>query len=79
MTTAHHASVSPLLDVRLLTHLYGPEKGFRDVSCQLWPGVVLGIVGVSCSGKTTLLNAISARLAPQVGEVFYRNAGLKAL
>lgn len=55
----------PLLAVNNLTHLYAPDKGFRDVSFELWPGEVLGIVGESGSGKTTLLKAISARLTPQ--------------
>ncbi|POD96970.1 hypothetical protein BV921_05690 [Pectobacterium odoriferum] len=30
---------------RHLTYLYASEKGFHDVSFQLWPGEVLGIVG----------------------------------
>ncbi len=28
----------PLLAVNHLTHLYAPDKGFRDVSFELWPG-----------------------------------------
>lgn len=67
---------SPLLSVNNLTHLYAPDKGFMDVSFDLWPGEVLGIVGESGSGKTTLLKAISARLAPQEGEVIYLDRSL---
>ena len=37
----------PLLSVNNLTHLYAPGKGFSDVSFDLWPGEVLGIVGES--------------------------------
>ncbi len=69
----------PLLAVNTLTHLYAPDKGFRDVSFELWPGEVLGIVGESGSGKTTLLKAISARLTPQQGEVLYQQRSLYAM
>ncbi len=69
----------PLLAVNNLTHLYAPDKGFRDVSLELWPGEVLGIVGESGSGKTTLLKAISARLTPQQGEVLYQQRSLYAM
>lgn len=69
----------PLLAVNHLTHLYAPDKGFRDVSFELWPGEVLGIVGESGSGKTTLLKAISARLTPQRGEVLYQQRSLYAM
>ncbi|HDL6964037.1 TPA: ATP-binding cassette domain-containing protein [Yersinia enterocolitica] len=55
-----------------IARLYAPGKGFSDVSFQLYPGEVLGIVGESGSGKTTLLKSISARLAPQHGQIFYR-------
>ncbi len=67
----------PLLAVNNLTHLYAPDKGFRNVSFELWPGEVLGIVGESGSGKTTLLKAISARLTPQQGEVLYQQRSLR--
>ncbi len=69
----------PLLAVNNLTHLYAPDKGFRDVSFELWPGEVLGIVGESGSGKTTLLKAISGRLTPQQGEVLYQQRSLYAM
>ena len=61
----------PLLAVNHLTHLYAPDKGFRDVSFELWPGEVLGIVGESGSGKTTLLKAIASRLTLHPGAVLY--------
>ncbi|ASN86811.1 phosphonate C-P lyase system protein PhnK [Pectobacterium versatile] len=72
-------SEQPLLAVNNLTHLYAPEKGFEDVSFELFPGEVLGIVGESGSGKTTLLQAISARLTPQQGTITYQGRDLYRL
>jgi putative phosphonate transport system ATP-binding protein len=34
----------PLLQVQWLTKRYGPRIGCADVSFDLWPGEVLGIV-----------------------------------
>jgi putative phosphonate transport system ATP-binding protein len=72
-------SEQPLLAVNNLTHLYAPGKGFEEVSFELYPGEVLGIVGESGSGKTTLLRSLSARLAPQQGNIIYRNQDLYQL
>ncbi|MHB2093658.1 phosphonate C-P lyase system protein PhnK [Pantoea dispersa] len=72
-------SEQPLLAVNNLTHLYAPGKGFEDVSFALYPGEVLGIVGESGSGKTTLLHSLSARLAPQQGNILYRGRDLYQL
>ncbi|WP_414057372.1 phosphonate C-P lyase system protein PhnK [Pantoea dispersa] len=72
-------SEQPLLAVNNLTHLYAPGKGFDDVSFALYPGEVLGIVGESGSGKTTLLRSLSARLAPQQGNILYRGRDLYQL
>jgi putative phosphonate transport system ATP-binding protein len=64
----------PLLKVRGLTKLYGPEKGCQDVSFELYPGEVLGIVGESGSGKSTLLSLLSGRCPPDGGVIDYRLA-----
>ncbi|ADU69765.1 phosphonate C-P lyase system protein PhnK [Pantoea sp. At-9b] len=72
-------SEQPLLAVNNLTHLYAPGKGFEEVSFELYPGEVLGIVGESGSGKTTLLRSLSARLAPQQGNIIYRDQDLYQL
>ncbi|MCE0495287.1 phosphonate C-P lyase system protein PhnK [Vibrio salinus] len=66
-------SLRPLLSVRNLTKLYAEQKGFQNVSFDLYPGEVLGIVGESGSGKTTLLEALSGRCCPDKGEVLYLN------
>ena len=39
--------MTPLLSVRALTKRYGPHIGCADVSFDLWPGEVMGIVGES--------------------------------
>ncbi len=65
----------PLLSVRGLTRLYGPEKGCQEVDFDLYPGEVLGIVGESGSGKTTLLSLLSGRCPPDAGTVAYRDDG----
>lgn len=64
----------PLLKVRGLTKLYGPEKGCQGVSFELYPGEVLGIVGESGSGKSTLLSLLSGRCPPDSGVIDYRLA-----
>lgn len=67
--------MNPLLSVRDLTLLYGPEKGCQGVSFDLYPGEVLGIVGESGSGKSTLLSVLSGRSAPDRGVIAYRDKG----
>ncbi|MBD1551331.1 phosphonate C-P lyase system protein PhnK [Pseudomonas sp. C2L12B] len=62
----------PLLQVRGLGKLYGPQKGCQGVDFTLYPGEVLGIVGESGSGKSTLLSLLSGRCPPDAGVIDYR-------
>ena len=63
--------MTPLLDVQGLSKRYGGMIGCAEVSFQLYPGEVLGIVGESGSCKSTLLNCLAGHLAPDTGRVIF--------
>ncbi len=56
---------------------YNGRLVLRDLSIEIAPGEVFGLVGPNGSGKTTLLRAISGRLAPQSGAIYldFRSLG----
>jgi branched-chain amino acid transport system ATP-binding protein len=59
----------PLLSVRGLSRSFGGAVGVRDVSLDIAPGEVVGIIGANGAGKTTLFNLITGALAPDGGEI----------
>ncbi|MAC77157.1 MAG: phosphonate C-P lyase system protein PhnK [Rhodobacteraceae bacterium] len=63
--------MTPLLQVRDVSKLYGGRIGCADVSFDLYPGEVMGIVGESGSGKSTLLNCLAGHLPPDGGQVIF--------
>lgn len=63
--------MTPLLQVKDLTKMYGGRIGCRGVGFDLYPGEVMGIVGESGSGKSTLLNCMAGHMAPDAGQVVF--------
>ncbi|MFN4217673.1 MAG: ABC transporter ATP-binding protein [Candidatus Bipolaricaulia bacterium] len=49
---------------------YDGRVVLRDLSLEIVPGEVFGLVGPNGSGKTTLLRAISGRLPPHAGAIY---------
>lgn len=71
-------NIAPLLSVRKMSKTWDGIHGCRNVSFDLYPGEVLCVVGESGSGKSTLLQALSNKVSPDSGSVWYdtREQGL---
>lgn len=61
-----------LLQVRRVTKSFGGITAIREVSFDLMPGEVLGVIGPNGSGKTTLVNLITGFVRPDSGEVTFK-------
>ena len=58
-----------VIELRRLTKRYGPLTAVRDVSFELRPGEVLGLLGPNGSGKSTTVKILTGLLQPTSGEV----------
>ena len=67
---------APLLSARGITKRFGNRIACQGVRFDLWPGEVLGVVGESGSGESTLLNCLAGRLEPDEGTVEYETAAM---
>ena len=60
-----------LLTVQGMTKSFGGIEAVKDVSLELRPGEIFGLIGPNGSGKTTLLNLISGVYMPDRGRVLF--------
>lgn len=72
--SAASASSAPVIDVSHLgyTYLRGTpleQRALDDVSLQIPPGQVHGLLGMTGSGKSTLMQHLNSLLRPQEGQV----------
>lgn len=58
-----------MISVSSLTKLYGSLPAVRDLSFEVHPGEVLGLVGPNGAGKTTTLRSIAGIVRPSSGSV----------
>jgi ABC-type sugar transport system ATPase subunit len=71
MTGEPSAGVEPLLSVRNLVKRFGGLTAVNDVSLDVRPGEVVGLVGDNGAGKSTLIKCVSGVHHPDAGEVFF--------
>ena len=60
---------NPILVVNNLGHRYGRNAVVERISFSVRPGEIVGILGASGSGKTTVLRAIAGMLTPTSGSI----------
>jgi ABC-type branched-subunit amino acid transport system ATPase component len=72
-------SDAALLAVVALRKAFGGLVAVDDLSFAIARGTIVGLIGPNGSGKTTALNLISGALAPDAGEIRFRDRAIAAL
>ena len=68
-----------LMDVRSVSKAFLGLHALEDVSFTVRAGEILGVIGPNGAGKTTLFNVLNGFLAPDQGEVRYRDERITGL
>lgn len=64
-----NGSVGPILEVRGLSKSFDAVRAARDISFEVYPGEVLGLLGDNGAGKSTVVSCISGSLTPDAGTI----------
>lgn len=60
----------PLVEMRNMALAFGGNKAVNDVSVDLYPGEVVGILGHNGAGKSCLMKLLSGAFKADAGEIF---------
>jgi len=58
------------LEVQRLGLAYGRNVVMRDLTFQVMPGEMVGLIGPNGSGKSTIIKALSRVISPSSGQIF---------
>ncbi|RKZ13575.1 hypothetical protein DRQ53_05995 [bacterium] len=67
-----------MIEVRKLSHRYGPVHAVRELSFRVQKGQVLGLLGPNGAGKSTTMRAVVGLLTPTSGQVLLGGQELSA-
>ena len=70
MATDIDRSGTPLIELRNMSKAFGGIRAVDDVSIDLYPGEVLGVLGHNGAGKSVLMKMVSGALTRDSGEIF---------
>jgi ABC-type sugar transport system ATPase subunit len=63
--------MEPILRGKNLSKRFGKVLALDDVSIDLFPGEVVGLVGDNGAGKTTLIKLLAGAFSPDSGQILY--------
>ncbi|MEL6211892.1 MAG: ATP-binding cassette domain-containing protein, partial [Pseudomonadota bacterium] len=64
------APVTPLVEMRNISIAFGGIHAVEDVSVDLRPGEVVGLLGHNGAGKSTLIKILSGAYQRDAGEIY---------
>lgn len=67
--TSPSETMAPVIKVRNISKSFGGNRAVHDVSFDVYPGEILGVIGPNGCGKSTLFNCILGQYNPDVGSV----------
>jgi len=60
---------TPVVKIRSMSKRFGGNQAVKDVSFDVYPGEILGVIGPNGCGKSTLFNCILGQYVPDEGQV----------
>lgn len=68
-----------MIEVTDLHHYYGNKEVLKGLSLQIEKGTIIGLLGPSGAGKTTLVNLLTDQLTPFSGTIRREQNNLASL
>ena len=78
MTVTQRERGQPAVLVKGISKSFGGIKAVSDVSFEVYPGEILGLIGPNGCGKTTLFNCVLGQYRPEQGEVILGETDLSS-
>ena len=69
---------NPILRMDKVSKSFGGVQALTEVSIDIFPGDVLGIIGPNGSGKTTIVNCITGFVKPTSGKIYFKDKEITA-
>jgi branched-chain amino acid transport system ATP-binding protein len=69
----------PIVATRGLTKRFGAVVAADDVTVEIRPREILGVIGANGAGKTTFVNMVTGYLQPDQGRILFRGAEITGL
>jgi branched-chain amino acid transport system ATP-binding protein len=70
---------APILAARGLTKRFGAVIAADNVTIEIRPREILGVIGANGAGKTTFVNMVTGYLAPDEGAILFRSTDITGL